>query len=352
MTNTPTQGVSLSICIATLNRADTIGETLDSILVQVCEGVEIVVVDGASKDHTEQVMLEYARLNPAIRYFREAQNSGIDADFDKAVEYSCGEYCWLMTDDDLLIPGAIDKVLGELKGSRPNLLVVDAEVRNVDFSRVLQRSRMFLSEDMVFDEVSDHFLEVAGDQLSFIAATIMRRECWLARNRTAFYGSLFVHVGVIMQQPKLRNVVVLAAPQIQIRYGNAMWTARSFEIWMFMWPRLIWGFEGFSPQAKAKVCRREPWKRVTELLKHRGKGSFGLAEYQKFLVPAAGKLTRVSAFLVTLLPASWANFFAVAYVIIFSRNSRLGLTDLLDSPHAGRLCHGLAKAFPLADITE
>ena len=46
----------LSICIATHNRADYIGETLDSIIPQLTDEVEIVVVDGASTDATRTVM--------------------------------------------------------------------------------------------------------------------------------------------------------------------------------------------------------------------------------------------------------------------------------------------------------
>ncbi|MBS0570647.1 MAG: glycosyltransferase, partial [Proteobacteria bacterium] len=47
--------IKLSLCIATRNRGDFIGETLQSIAVQ-CdkyrEDVEIVVLDGASTDNT------------------------------------------------------------------------------------------------------------------------------------------------------------------------------------------------------------------------------------------------------------------------------------------------------------
>ena len=46
----------LSICIATLNRGNFIGETLDSILSQITPEIEIVIIDGASTDNTEEVI--------------------------------------------------------------------------------------------------------------------------------------------------------------------------------------------------------------------------------------------------------------------------------------------------------
>ena len=50
----------LSICIATYNRASYIGETLDSIIPQLDDDVELLVVDGASTDNTEDVVRKYA----------------------------------------------------------------------------------------------------------------------------------------------------------------------------------------------------------------------------------------------------------------------------------------------------
>ena len=56
----------LSICIATYNRADFIGETLDSIIRQLTDEVEIVVVDGASTDATRT---EMSAMPPAAPVF-------------------------------------------------------------------------------------------------------------------------------------------------------------------------------------------------------------------------------------------------------------------------------------------
>ena len=82
--------IKLSICIATFNRAAFIGATLDSIISQATEEVEIVVVDGASSDNTSQVMDEYKRRFPRLRYFRQETNGGIDVDYSKTVEFARG----------------------------------------------------------------------------------------------------------------------------------------------------------------------------------------------------------------------------------------------------------------------
>ena len=58
----------LSISLPIYNFAGFIGETLDSILWDGIDEVEIVVVDGASTDATPQIMAEYcAKSWPALR---------------------------------------------------------------------------------------------------------------------------------------------------------------------------------------------------------------------------------------------------------------------------------------------
>src|SRR5258708_23072383 len=104
--NSESHGPRLSICIATFNRGAFIAQTIRSILQELPDGVEIVIVDGASCDDTPRVIEPFLLANSAVRYFRQTDNSGVDRDFDKSGGYARGEYCWLMSDDDILVPGA------------------------------------------------------------------------------------------------------------------------------------------------------------------------------------------------------------------------------------------------------
>ena len=58
----------LSVCVATYNRAEYIGETLESIIPQLTDEVEIVVVDGASTDGTSTVVKGYRSLQTDSLY--------------------------------------------------------------------------------------------------------------------------------------------------------------------------------------------------------------------------------------------------------------------------------------------
>lgn len=335
----------LSICIATFKRGQFIGETLDSILNQIEPGVEIIVVDGASPDNTPEVMEQYAQRHKEIRYFRESENSGVDADFDKAVGYAQGEYCWLMTDDDLLKPGAITKVLSAL-GGEEELVIVNSEIRNVDMTEVFEARRLAFDTDRVYRAVDNEafFAETAA-YLSFIGCVVIRRACWLARDRSSYYGSLFIHVGVIFQNPPITNVSVIAEPLITIRYGNAMWTSRSFEVWMFKWPRLVWSFPDFSDTVKRKVCRREPWRSAKALFHNRALGAYTTVEFRKFWPAEAGGVDRVIAYALGVFPASLANMVMVLYFSTLANPAPMAVHDLLFSRNAGVLSRLAARVF-------
>ena len=329
--------MKLSICIAAYNRGAFIDETLDSILGQMTPEVELVIVDGASPDNTPEVMAQYLLQHPEIRYFREEVNSGVDADFDKAVGYARGDYCWLMTDDDLLKPDAIKKVLSTL-GDGEDLIVINSEIRNVDLSVIFEHQRLVFDVDRVYHAADSEafFAEIAG-YLSFIGCVVIRRACWLTRDRSTYYGTLFVHVGVIFQHPSITNVSVISEPLIIIRYGNAMWTSRSFEIWMFKWPKLIWSFPDFSDAAKRKVCRCEPWRSVKALFHNRALGAYTVLEFQKFFPSNVGNLERAIAYFLSVFPASLANLIMVLYFSIFVKDAQMALHDLLFSRNAGIL---------------
>lgn len=326
--------IRLSICVATYNRAKFIGETLDSIVCQLLPGVELVIVDGASPDNTASIVSAYVAAHAQIRYFREQTNSGVDQDYDKAVTYAQGQYCWLLTDDDIVKPGAVAYVLNLLDGER-ELVVVNAEVRSANFEVSLESRFLRFNEDREYNPGStEKFFSEVANYLSFIGGVVIRRDVWLARERAAYFGTQFIHVGVIFQSPGIKRATVVAEPMIVIRYGNAMWTARGFEIWMFKWPKLIWSFGHYSDSAKQAICLPEPWRDPKRLLLSRAVGAYSRSEYAKFFRSDTAQGGRMMPWVVAWTPAALVNFFVSLYCVSINRKARASMYDVARSPSA------------------
>lgn len=339
----------LSICISTYNRGDYIVETLDTIVGQLDDRVELLILDGASPDNTAEVMSEYLERFPSIRYYRESINSGVDADYDKAVSLARGEFCWLMTDDDFVVAGAIERILCELVDGI-DLVVLNACVKNASMTKVLDASHYKNCSEVYFgrDSIED-FFSSAIQALSFIGCVIVRRDFWLARDRESYYGSLFVHVGVIFQNPLPRGVKVIDAALVTIRFGNAMWTSRGFEIWMFKWPSLIWSFEFFSDEAKLSVSVREPWRNIKLLALYRALGGYGRVEYLNFVRPKLNFPFGFVFFLVAIFPAKLMNSLISISCIFRKNNSRMGIYSLLKSENATWISRLSARILGVGD---
>jgi hypothetical protein len=324
--------VTLSFCITTRNRVNFIGATLECLFSQAADDVEIVVLDAASTDGTRDVVEGFAKRFPRLRYIRQETNEGVDRDYDRTVELARGEYCWMMSDDDILTPGAVDEVLGHCRNGY-DLIVVNAEDRDAELGEILAKCRLPFTENRVYKphETEQLFADVAN-HLSFIPSVVIRRDLWLSRNRKPYFGSLFVHVGVIFQDRLPGDALVIARPLVAVRNANTSWASRSFEIWMFKWPGLIWSFPGFGDAVKSRVCPRQPWCGTKALLTHRARGVFSLKEFRRWIAPQASSLpVHVMAWMIAVTPGHVVNTLLLLFSLMFFRQNRMIRFDLMNS---------------------
>jgi abequosyltransferase len=301
----------LSICIATVNRARFIGSTLETILPQLTPDCEVVVLDGGSTDDTREVVFECAKCCNRLRYVRQDSNNGVDRDYDRAIQIAEGEYCWLMTDDDWMKPGAVSSVLSALVHNR-DLVVVNVEFRDFSMSRVLQDRWLDFEADRIYESGHvDRLFEELGDLLWYIGSIIIRRDVWLERERERYYGSLFVYVGVIFQKPLPGNALVIATPQLSYRTGNAhTFSSRIAEILLNKWPSILESLP-FSKAAREKIGSACPWASPQWLLLLRAWGVYDLAEYRQWVRP------RLSSLWMSAIPWSIAMFPGVLVNTLF-----------------------------------
>lgn len=342
--------IQLSICIATLNRGHLIGFTLESLIAQATDEVEIVVVDGASTDNTQAVIGQYQQVFPRLRYLRLDVKGGVDQDYCRAVELARGEYCWLMSDDDLLKPGALAAVLAATRGQYA-LIVVNAEVRNADLARLLAPRRLDFKTDRLYQSSEadrQRLLSETGDFLSFIGGVVIKRQVWEAREKERYFGTEFVHVGVVFQSPLPGATLVLAKPWVVIRYGNAQWTTRYFQVWMFKWPEIIWSLPDLPDTIKRRVSPREPWRSAWALFLFRARGVYGLEDYHQWIEPRlSSSWSKLRARAIAQLPGCGVNLLASLYAV--ARRYHPLLIDLTDSRFAYRRCWArLFKPSPAA----
>jgi len=196
----------LSICIPTYNFGDFIGATLESIVGQLPEHAEIVVLDGGSTDSTEQVVARFQSRCPQIRYQRRDTRGGIDRDMVRSIDLARGEYCWLFSADDIMRPKSIERMMRAICTSHDIYLCKHA---SCDFHMKV------LCETGVLDIQSETTFDLgdAAQRLryfglaqtteaffSFMGGIIIKRAKWNSiQLNEAFVGSCWAHVARILE---------------------------------------------------------------------------------------------------------------------------------------------------------
>lgn len=303
--------IRLSFCITTRNRAGYIGETLANLAEQCPADVEVVVVDGASTDRSVEVIREVASRYPQIRLIAQTQNSGLDADYDRAVGAARGEYCWLFSDDDLIAPGAVATVLAACE-KKPAVIIVDASVHTADFGELIAEGRLPKDGPTVYPpQQGQQFFADCARHLTFIGCVILRKDLWTSRERERYYGSEFIHVGVLFQAPLPGDVVVIRQSLVRIRHGLGNWLGRWFQVWGIKWPRLIWSFDWIDESIRAAVNEREPWSRAKYLMASRAGRRYGWKQFRE-LVREADRPSKLVAPLLFAAVPWWGAYATIA----------------------------------------
>lgn len=91
----------VSIIIATFNASKTITNALESVINQSFQDWECIVVDGASKDNTIDIVKGYIDKDKRFRYISEPDNGIYDA-FNKGWKIAKGEWIYYLGSDDYL----------------------------------------------------------------------------------------------------------------------------------------------------------------------------------------------------------------------------------------------------------
>jgi len=115
----------LSICITTYNRADWLEVSLRNmfrLLPVPHPEIEIVVCDNTSTDRTPAVLAAHAGRKD-LRAYRNARNVGMLGNLRVTANQARGRFVWILGDDDLLMDGAIERILQVLRGDAAPALV-------------------------------------------------------------------------------------------------------------------------------------------------------------------------------------------------------------------------------------
>ena len=119
----------VSVIIPTFNRAHLLPNVVQSVLNQTFADFELIIVDDASTDNTQEVVESFS--DPRIRYIKHEQNKGGGAARNTGIEAARGEFIAFLDSDDEWIPQKLEIQVPALSQAGPEVGFVICGMRNL-----------------------------------------------------------------------------------------------------------------------------------------------------------------------------------------------------------------------------
>jgi glycosyltransferase involved in cell wall biosynthesis len=138
----------VSILIPTFNRADYLGEAIDSALAQTYQNIEIIVHDDASTDGTPELLKKYS--DKRLKIIRTEDNHGMLGGWNYIVTKARGEYIKFLASDDLLEPTCVEELVSAAI-KHPSAAVITCQRKFIDGQGKVVKKMGFATKNTVVD---------------------------------------------------------------------------------------------------------------------------------------------------------------------------------------------------------
>ena len=105
---------SFSIIVPCYKYGHFLRECVESILTQSIRDVQVMIVNDASPDGTATIAAELSRADTRVTVLTHASNKGHIASYNEALALIDGKYSLVLSADDLLTPGALERAAAAL----------------------------------------------------------------------------------------------------------------------------------------------------------------------------------------------------------------------------------------------
>ncbi|MEO6915225.1 MAG: glycosyltransferase family 2 protein, partial [Chitinophagaceae bacterium] len=158
----------ISVVIPTYKRLAALQRCVDSLLNQVFDGLEIIIIDDCSNDNTASYMQQLEAKYLFIRAIYNPINQGVNYSRNRGIEMASKEFILFLDSDDELMPASLMKVKQTLEAF--------TETKHFLFV-VSDREEEFRDMVKVKDVQFESWLNgsTAGDYTHVVLASIMKK---------------------------------------------------------------------------------------------------------------------------------------------------------------------------------
>ena len=167
----------LSIVIPSNNLASFLEQALDSIILDKSFNnlIEICISDNRISDETNQLYKKKYSSLEFITYKRSLETPSLDENAFEVSKLATGKYIWFFGDDDLLISGALNKIVIFLRKTKPSIVILNS--KSFYSKGQIQEYRVPLKNNVFFDyKDNDKFLSTVGGYITYIPSILINNQ--------------------------------------------------------------------------------------------------------------------------------------------------------------------------------
>ena len=168
----------LTLAIPTWNRAPLLAELLAVLQPQLLGlppgEVDLLISDNGSTDATADVVARFAASGLALHHHRHPENIGSDANFIAAYNMARGRYFWLVSDDDIPVPGSIASLLSHLRRTEFDLIYATSYGFHTDWAAERQHDPLHRRFHIISSPA--HLVRVVNIMFTFISGMVVNKE--------------------------------------------------------------------------------------------------------------------------------------------------------------------------------
>lgn len=191
--------ILLTIAIPTYSRSFYLSSTLSQIRSELnkCQdfNVEILVCDNASPDDTKSVIDDQLSKGLDIKYVRNYENIGSDANIAQCFNIALGQYVLILGDDDLFIDGGLYNLLQQLSLKNYGVVCLKSYGFDIDFRLEYPGN---LGCDRFFQNPGA-FLYSIGPLMTLISGCVINKSILSGVDANNYRGGNLVQVHLVIK---------------------------------------------------------------------------------------------------------------------------------------------------------
>ncbi len=262
--------MKLTIAIPTYNRVEYLIQCLESILSQITDEVEVIVSDNCSEDSTEEIIKK--QYFNQVKYYRHKQNVGMDLNFLNCLEKASGDYILIMSDDDIMIEGTVDKIIKVIDNDSPDFLMLNSSSFCGNYENPTNCSNCIFDLDSDFLTTDkDSFVEKVSIWITFLSALVFKKEnVKNVKHPDQYAGTYFLqsHVALLSTKGAGKKLEVISKNCIAARNGNSG-GYNLYKVWVRSYKKLLMDTAvraGYSSDIMKKIFLKTICKNVRNFI--------------------------------------------------------------------------------------